>query len=1076
MIGRPDPAEVLSGLKDFQRKTAEYVFDRFYGLEPTRRFLVADEVGLGKTLVARGVIAQAIDFLWDTVKRIDIVYICSNADIARQNIQRLKIPGYSASVLASRLTLLPLQVKELSSQKVNFIAFTPGTSFEQTAGGGVMWERLMIYWLLDQAWGIAGQAAPLYVLRDYVGPDRFRYEIDKFDRTKIDAELSGQFVKALAKEPSLRARFDELCACFCRVDAAVSQDDKKRRSRWLSDIRRFLAKVCLRAVEPDLIILDEFQRFKHLLSTDSPAGELANDLFDYTAGGSSARVLLLSATPYKMLSLHHEVDDDHYSDFLTTLKFLDADGGEDFTSLLAEYRDALAQLGTNVGMERMRNAKIALERRLRRVIARTERLSLSSDPGGMLLEKVDSSAPLLTKDVSGFLGLQKLANALSEGDLVEYWKSAPFLFNFMDAYQLKQALNDHPGESDLAKEVLRIVRSHPDAFLDLGLIRRYREIPAGNPRLRSLLADTVDRGAWKLLWVPPTLPYYEATGSYAEPGCHDFTKRLVFSGWHVVPKTVAAVLSYEAERRMVAPPGKPVWNTAEARKRRRGLLRFAWSDGRLTGLPLIALVYPCVTLARDCDPRSLARDFGERPTAAQVITKGTERIRKLLEQLPTNSTPGGAADERWYWVAPIILDLTHQGKETTEWWQRESLAQIWSGAELDAEDDRWADHVREAWSVAQAVTEGNEKLGARPSDLAHVLALVGVGGPAVTALRAFARSENTGDPFAEIGVRDAAAKTGRAFLPLFNHPEVRELLRSLCDEEPYWLRVLEYAVSGNIQAMLDEYAHVLRESLGLASDPTSEAATKISEEMAGTVSLRAAVLRIDDIAAPDYARRIEIKSEPMRIRFAMRFGDERGQDESGTETSTRKERVRSAFNSPFWPFVLATTSVGQEGLDFHPYCHAVVHWNLPSNPVDLEQREGRIHRYKGHAIRKNVAASHGQEAIRSLNGDPWDEAFESARINRAATDSDLVPYWLFPGNAKIERHVPCLPFSRELGRLSELRRALAIYRLVFGQSRQEDLIEYLLTKIPAGERDRIIAELRIDLSPATTVENHRATQ
>jgi len=28
-----------------------------------------------------------------------------------------------------------------------------------------------------------------------------------------------------------------------------------------------------------------------------------------------------------------------------------------------------------------------------------------------------------------------------------------------------------------------------------------------------------------------------------------------------------------------------------------------------------------------------------------------------------------------------------------------------------------------------------------------------------------------------------------------------------------------------------------------------------------------------------------------------------------------------------------------EGLDFHHYCHAIVHWNLPSNPVDLEQRE-----------------------------------------------------------------------------------------------------------------------------------------
>lgn len=49
-------------------------------------------------------------------------------------------------------------------------------------------------------------------------------------------------------------------------------------------------------------------------------------------------------------------------------------------------------------------------------------------------------------------------------------------------------------------------------------------------------------------------------------------------------------------------------------------------------------------------------------------------------------------------------------------------------------------------------------------------------------------------------------------------------------------------------------------------------------------------------------------------------------------------------------------SRSEEGLDFHRYCHAVVHWNLPSNPIDLEQREGRVHRYKGHAVRKNVAS------------------------------------------------------------------------------------------------------------------------
>jgi len=48
------------------------------------------------------------------------------------------------------------------------------------------------------------------------------------------------------------------------------------------------------------------------------------------------------------------------------------------------------------------------------------------------------------------------------------------------------------------------------------------------------------------------------------------------------------------------------------------------------------------------------------------------------------------------------------------------------------------------------------------------------------------------------------------------------------------------------------------------------------------------------------------------------------------------ERDGMVFKSRF-----KTTSIGQEGLDFHYYCRKIVHWNLPSNPVDLEQREGR---------------------------------------------------------------------------------------------------------------------------------------
>lgn len=143
-------APALAGLKDFQRETVEYVFKRLYGKDSTSRFLVADEVGLGKTLVARGIIAKTLEHLQDTVRRIDIVYICSNATIASQNIKRLKMRGLDeylrgtgkgngaddSITFATRLTYLPKEVKSLNKNKVNFISLTPSTTFDHMRSRG----------------------------------------------------------------------------------------------------------------------------------------------------------------------------------------------------------------------------------------------------------------------------------------------------------------------------------------------------------------------------------------------------------------------------------------------------------------------------------------------------------------------------------------------------------------------------------------------------------------------------------------------------------------------------------------------------------------------------------------------------------------------------------------------------------------------------------------------------------------------------------------------------------------------------------------------------------------------------
>ena len=141
---KPDARRALASLKDFQSATADYAFRRLWlDDDQVKRFLVADEVGLGKTMVAKGVIAKTVEHLWPTDKRIDIVYICSNTQIARQNLSRLNVVGGSEVKHADRLTLLPKVIRSLRDQRINFVSFTPGTSFQVGRSGGAFRERVM---------------------------------------------------------------------------------------------------------------------------------------------------------------------------------------------------------------------------------------------------------------------------------------------------------------------------------------------------------------------------------------------------------------------------------------------------------------------------------------------------------------------------------------------------------------------------------------------------------------------------------------------------------------------------------------------------------------------------------------------------------------------------------------------------------------------------------------------------------------------------------------------------------------------------------------------------------------------
>lgn len=1042
-------APALGGLKDFQRKTVGYVFNRLYGDNSTSRFLVADEVGLGKTLVARGIIAKTLEHLQDQVDRIDVVYICSNAAIATQNVNRLSISDAGSFSIATRLTYLPRQVRSLRKNKVNFISLTPGTAFDHTRSrGGHADERAILYRMLydlplaqkDRRRRL--RVGLLNILQATAGKKNWRDKAKNLPAEDLDPDLAKTFRRAVLEEAELYVDLKEGCERFARYrdHRRIPWEDSEFRYNLIGKLRSKLASVCLSALKPGLVILDEFQRFKYLLDGDDEASMLATALFE----DRDVRVLLLSATPYKMFTLDQEADeDDHYPDFIRTLYFLfnDASKVDKVKNLLSEYRMMLHARAE--GLMCHSRKKVEIERVLLKVMCRTERVTITQDHNSMLTD-IEQVAPLKPEDLQHIAVVDAIATCVMAKEPIEYWKSVPYLLNFLKHYELRHKLDvqlDAPPDA-LRKALL----AANEQLLTKGAFENYQALDPANPRMRVLFKDTIDKGMWQLLWMPPSMPYIKPGGAYRDKD--SLTKALVFSSWNAVPDAVASICSYEAERKMIADSSV---SHSDLYDKIKPLLRFAVAanDNRLTGMPVVAWLLPSPTLAFKIDPLEIVLRRGSGPIDVQTLRDEVKAVcHSLVQKLP-DAEPGTRADERWYWAAPILLDSQNC---LLDWCKNQSG---WQSATPDHElGTRFKDHIDLLISAA----EGHIPLGPKPDDLVDVLCDLALAGPGVCALRALHRV-SPGLDVSDPKLLSAAARIASGFRSLFNMPETIAMLRG-SGEETYWKLTLQYGIDGNLQSVLDEYVHVLRESLGLQEHSPEEQIARIAEHIQSASSLRTAQIRIDEIKTSGNG--FAVSNFNTRCRFALRFGDIR----DNNQDLVRADSVRDAFNSPFRPFVLASTSIGQEGLDFHTWCHAVVHWNLPSNPVDLEQREGRVHRYKGHAIRKNVVERYGLTSLPKVyeGDDPWQSLFHIASKGKVSGHSDLIPYWIFEeGSARIERRIPLLPYSREKGRLKQLKQGLAHYRMVFGQPRQEDL---LFSLSQSGEDESVdFAERLISLLP-----------
>lgn len=985
---------------DFQSATADRIAEIFReatidadGKEiktgGQRRVLLADEVGLGKTHVASAVIERVREMR----KRINddmfrVVYVCSNMSIANQNIEKLGVKN-KADVTESRLSMQHLTIREREAKIVDpennkmgeiIIPLTPSTSFSlRGSSKGNANERALIAIILGRFNEFSEFRTQLTKLfQGWSGDNGWEYWLKRY--AKRVSDLGPSYIddvkRYLYKNETFLEIKKELIENFSHGNVANLDS-----TRIINLLRRIFADLSLSMLEPDLIIMDEFQRFSSLLdyNDESEQSAIVKKFFEQE-GGQQPLILLLSATPYKPFSTLEELTeynaDEHYEDFNRLMDFLFT-GENEFRELWSDYSHKLSHLRTEK-FDVLLASKQSAEKKMYQGMCRTERLN-----EGLISDKAVSEVPIDTDDILSYCEMQKIVSACKEASErsakhrflwsnvpMEYVKSSPYLLSFMDTYELKQKIDTiyRSGLKGLPEPTGQVLLRETD-------IAQFHKISMRNARMQYLRDMMLPKGksAELLLWVPASKPYYTTNAENPFVKNRDFSKTLVFSAWEMVPRMIATLLTYEAEREVIF-----------SKYKKAGYDKRTGSN-RLKADAQKILTFPSAYLASLYNPEE---PYGEKVHLIKAS------IRKLIKDRLA-------------------------GIELTE---RRNYGKILSVIE-------WLDNPE------------LERPADMPSNTIDVLTDMAISAPGVCLYRILKDKEK-------------AKKAAAGFSTIFNRRIsgyiIDKLQDKYHDDEIYLDGVMDYCVMGNLQAVLDEYRHLCS-----SNDDFME---KMEEAF-----INVSTLRVDTDKSFGAA---DGEKFPMRVSYAVPFT--KNKNTTDEKAQQRSNNIRSAFQSPFYPFVVASTSVGQEGLDFHWYCRKIVHWNLPSNPQDLEQREGRINRYKCLAIRRNLAKLYPD----IYN---WDELFNVAnadvRNEFGNCYSEMVPNWCLPvewinsnkDNIEwIERIVPQYPMSSDVDSYSRLIDVLSLYRLTMGQPRQEEL----LAMLEAQHLDREqIKQLLFNLSP-----------
>jgi uncharacterized membrane protein YkvA (DUF1232 family) len=1083
----------LSELKEFQQAAVDRITSRL-SKGQSGRFLLADEVGLGKTLIASGVIQQL--YQQSNKRQFSVVYLCSNMEIAAQNAEKLA-PLQEVTPIKDRLTLLSL-ADETQARKSNLriYSFTPGTSLNLGRATGVMRERRLILYLLSEAFGQRIGSRWREFFRCSAGKPWW-HESCKLNRLRDEfciLEKKRGFIKrwrTLVRQQHTKLNvsdrdkqefrlIDELPTCVAEYRETRNRNwTMQNRNVVISELRKCLAVASLGYLDPDIVVMDEFQRFKSVLQNSRDSSTVESKLLSR----EGSKILILSATPYKMYTQSHE-SEDHHEDFLDTFAFLnncelDDKKVKSLQGDLASFRSDLESITPNHTVdEQLLEKRKRIEKTLRQVMSRTERNRYIEDARKGVTEVPEEGEDLTgvwprEAELTQYIQLRKflLSDPKRARDygrtIMDFWKSGPSLLSFMDG---------HYAMINRLRENEERIPSH--LLLSESQLRKSYKANLKFQKLFATLFDnretTTSEGNkspddWPFLWIKPSFTYFKDQ-FYLDRSPSKF---LVFSHWNFVPKTIAFLTSAEAERRMRFHKDKFKSSPFTFKESTRSIFN---------------ATIPSIALASEIDQLELSRTFEQDPTQKELEKQAQSKVRDLLRDAGVQYQKDGPSDKTWQIIA--ALESKHCDREDGLIYDVMDEIQ-WDGlvpSTSERSKNEWFKTYQSEyhdWLEDGLDPETQPQIRANSSSL-RTITRIALYSPANIILRSLLRvadqlfdasvTDRDIEPEAILLGHSAAIGIG-AIRNYFNKPLVQAVVGRYGKGDRYVDKVLDYCGKAHLQSVMDEF--IFLQLSGLNGDCEFSKIENLAETIAAVFSMQIGTPRIN---VSDQGRLKTDSTVTGSTHFALAFGDDVHVENDGEEKKSRKSAVRTAFNSPFWPFVLATTSVGQEGLDFHLYCKDIVHWNLPSNPVDLEQREGRLNRFNSQAIRKMISRDYPIRDLKAFqqpdqsSGLPWGWVFdeiEADSFNEQHFKHGLYPHWIYKpkdGNLEIlRRHLMFYSNSRDIQKYKKLKQDLSLYRLVFGQPRQEDVVRKIRSRLGTDVSLELLnAQLpiyMIDLSP-----------